>query len=288
MIKEALQLLLPEHAIIVVSGIITSTIIASNALPNPSTIIVPILSFSLLVFGFNALNAIFDLNIDKINKPLRPVPQGKITKKQTITISVIVNLIGIFAAYTVSINFLLLALLFTLIGVLYSVPPARIKKRVFGSNMVIGIIYGLIPFFTGFILVGNYNIPLYLIIYFTIIAALISSMKDFEDHIGDSLHKVKTVPVVLGTQKAAKRVGESILFVASAFLILTTYIGMNRLIIASAVALLVAVVISVYLLNVAKNIDKILTQNIIYESHIARVGIAFGILIQIVFAIAFI
>ncbi|MBI4168276.1 MAG: UbiA family prenyltransferase [Candidatus Aenigmarchaeota archaeon] len=86
MLKAVIQLILIEHIVITIVGITVSAFIASQGALNVQVLILPLVSFCLLVFGFNSLNGVFDLQIDKINKPLRPLPQKRILPRTALDV----------------------------------------------------------------------------------------------------------------------------------------------------------------------------------------------------------
>ena len=80
------------------------------------------------------INDIFDLEVDKINKPNRPLPRGALTVKQAWIYTVILWAIGITLAFLVSITSGLLALAFSGVGFLYA---ARVKVLGVLGNFVV-------------------------------------------------------------------------------------------------------------------------------------------------------
>ncbi|MEM3341754.1 MAG: UbiA family prenyltransferase, partial [Thermoplasmata archaeon] len=83
----------------------------------------------------NSLNGVYDYDIDKINKPNRPLPSGMVTKDEALTISIIFYLLALFRAVLTNAQFGAIMFLIILITVFYSVPPLRLKKRLWLSNL---------------------------------------------------------------------------------------------------------------------------------------------------------
>ena len=106
--------------------------------------------------GSNILNQVYDLKIDKINKPYRPIPAKVITKDEARTVAWVVYLLTLWRAATVSSGaFLFLILIIMLITIFYSIPPVRLKKRLFISNISIAFARGVLGFVAGWCIFGN-------------------------------------------------------------------------------------------------------------------------------------
>ena len=66
------------------------------------------------------LNDYFDLEVDQINAPERPLPSGQVTKGEVVALSILTTLFGLASAYWIGLPELLVALVFCFIGVLYN------------------------------------------------------------------------------------------------------------------------------------------------------------------------
>ncbi|MBN2155644.1 MAG: geranylgeranylglycerol-phosphate geranylgeranyltransferase [Candidatus Lokiarchaeota archaeon] len=160
--------------------------------------------YILIAAASNVINDIFDLNIDSINRPNRPIPSGKITQKSAIIYSSILMGLGIFLSIPLGFftpNKILIPLLgffFGFIGFLYN---WKGKRSGFMGNVIVGIAFSSgIPF--GALLISQISqIPDYLwFFYATAVSLLISRelVKGMEDVIGDTEFQVKTVASVRG------------------------------------------------------------------------------------------
>jgi 4-hydroxybenzoate polyprenyltransferase len=155
--------------------------------------------------GSNILNQVYDLDIDKINKPYRPIPSKVITKDEARTAAWLVYLITLWRAATVGSGaFLFLILIIMLITIFYSMPPVRLKKRLFISNMSIAFARGMLGFAAGWSIFGDpFNQTPWLIGFLMAIYLLGAvTTKDFTDLKGDKKYGMRTLPVVFGKQKA--------------------------------------------------------------------------------------
>jgi geranylgeranylglycerol-phosphate geranylgeranyltransferase len=159
----------------------------------------------------NVINDVFDIEIDKINRPDRPIPSGAISLKQAKIYSVILWAIGILLSFlTVPISpagFLcpIIAVFFSIIGFAYA---AKGKiMGVFGNFMVaisfsFGYIYGGV--ITGAL--SQISSSLVIIIFFLSSFFMLQSreiIKGMEDVEGDRIRQVETIAMVYGYRAAA-------------------------------------------------------------------------------------
>jgi 4-hydroxybenzoate polyprenyltransferase len=196
--------------------------------------------------GSNVLNQVYDFKIDKINKPYRPIPSRIITINEARTVAWVVYLITLWRAAAVGSGaFLFLILIIMLITIFYSIPPLRLKKRLFISNLSIAFARGMLGFVAGWAIFGNpfnqtpWLIGLIMSIY--LIGAV--TTKDFTDMKGDKKFGIRTLPVVFGKRKS---IMISAPFFVSPFLLIP--IGILRgYLIESAMNLIVLIIWGVYI-----------------------------------------
>ena len=166
----------------------------------------------------NTLNQVYDLDIDKINKPYRPLPQKTITKDEARTIAWVLYLITLWRITMLNREFATLVLILMLVTIFYSVPPLRFKQRFLLSNISIAFARGLIGFVAAWSIFDNTILPweeptpwaIGLLFGIYLMGAV--TTKDFTDIEGDRKYGMNTLPVVLGMKG-------SILFSAPFFVI---------------------------------------------------------------------
>jgi 4-hydroxybenzoate polyprenyltransferase len=154
----------------------------------------------------NALNAVYDRDIDKINKPYRPIPAGIITKDEARTVAWILYLTVLARAVWMNRTFGFFVLIIMLITIAYSTQPLRLKKRLWISNITIAYARGLLGFVAAWSIFGDpwtditpWVIGMVMMIF--LIGAITS--KDFTDIEGDKIHGMNTLPVVYGIKRSA-------------------------------------------------------------------------------------
>lgn len=189
-----------------------------------------ILAFVAIIFtyaGAATLNDIFDLNIDRISSPERPIPSNKIGASGAIVLLLIFSFIGFFTAYWISSmngSFLFLGFIVVefLLGVLYS---ALLSKHFITANGTLAFSHGLIPFLvatqlfrSGFdtktLVVGG---CIWLILFLTY------NLKDLKDAEGDRFERT-TLPSIFGVANANK-INQFFLLVAIPLAVLVFFIA---------------------------------------------------------------
>jgi geranylgeranylglycerol-phosphate geranylgeranyltransferase len=228
-IKDAIEILRPINCLMgsltVLIGLLNTRI---GILPEKFVIniILGILAYIFIAGSGMVINDIYDIEIDLINRPQRPIPRGSITIAQAKLLFVIYLILGLTASVFNSIlnmlglSNIIIAALFGLIGLVYAKWG---KKSGFLGNIIvsisfsIGLIYGAI--------LNSSIIPIYIYyFFFTSFFLLLSRevIKGCEDIEGDKHLGVKTLAIKIGIKKS-KYI--SMLFAISAiiFFILSFY-----------------------------------------------------------------
>lgn len=161
-----------------------------------------------LLFTLFSMNFIYSINswsdwkIDKINKPFRPIPSGRIKPKQALIYCMFLlagSIIFPFFVYN-SLLTLLLFLLMPVIGVLYSVRPFRFKENIILSVISTSLIL-VIPSIVGYwINDGATHNNTFFIGLFIFLFSVIP-IKDIEDIKGDSAYNSQNWLHILGEKK---------------------------------------------------------------------------------------
>jgi geranylgeranylglycerol-phosphate geranylgeranyltransferase len=198
--KSILQLIVPEYSI---TGItfIAILFILSKQTDLLTFVLFPFIVYLLTLFAFNTLNQVFDAKIDAISKPYRPIPSGKISKKIVALFAISLYALALFLAFIS--NLLFLEILFIIITVLYSIHWLGLRKSIISSPIFGIIFYVLVPF----LFVSSYfnlKINYFALIFFSLIIASISFLKDIEDLKGDQKAGFKTIPIIFGVKKTLK------------------------------------------------------------------------------------
>jgi len=79
----------------------------------------------------------FDREIDALNKPDRAMPAGKVKPREALAATFWLYGAGLAVSWFAGMGFLLLALTGTVLAVLYSLPPTRLKGTSLGTFAVV-------------------------------------------------------------------------------------------------------------------------------------------------------
>ncbi|MEW5760652.1 MAG: UbiA family prenyltransferase [Candidatus Thermoplasmatota archaeon] len=153
----------------------------------------------------NCLNAAYDADIDRINKPYRPIPLGFVSEDEARAFAIFLYILIIWrTAAFANFWFAFFVLLLVLLTILYSLPPIRLKKRLLISNFSIASGRGLFGFVGAWCIFSSPFSPIPWVvglILFIYLSGTITT-KDFTDIEGDKKYKIRTIPVVYGMRTA--------------------------------------------------------------------------------------
>ena len=193
-------------------GMFTGSVIALGAAPAvPLTpwvvakIALGTLMAAVLNAASNTLNQVTDLEADRINKPNRPIPAGRVAPSEAIGIAGWLYVAAFALAAPVGPQCTLLAGTAAVLTVLYSAPPFRLKAVPYLANLVIAIPRGLLLKVAGWACVRDFGRlePWYIGSIFGLFLLGATTTKDFADMRGDEAAGFKTLPVVHGAKRAA-------------------------------------------------------------------------------------
>lgn len=201
-LKAFIELTRPPNGILMFIAVL-----AGVALSDMKNITLPEALLSLLTaytlngssMGFNDY---FDIEVDKVNAPTRPIPSGIISPKEAVILSSILASIGIISATLTSTGCLVVAVSSFLAALLYN---AKLKRLGILGNIVVSLVVAA-PFIYGSVLSDGYVSTRLL----TFIAPVILSntgrevIKGISDVEGDSLRRVESIARVYGRKTAGK------------------------------------------------------------------------------------
>ncbi len=163
----------------------------------------------------NALNQIYDLEIDRINKPRRPLPSGKLSLQNAWTFTFITYAIALGLAWFVSPagrhECFWIVVVATIITILYSAPPFRTKRLGIWANVTIAIPRGVLLKVAGWSAVKTIAgaEPWFIGAIFGLFLLGASTTKDFADMEGDARGGCRTLPIIYGVRRAAWMISPS-------------------------------------------------------------------------------
>lgn len=161
-----------------------------------------------LVCGMSqAVNDWYDRHVDAINEPNRPIPSGRMPGRWGLYVAIIWSAVSLLVAALIGPIVFWAALFGTAMAWAYSAPPFRLKQNGWYGNAAVGLCYEGLPWFTGAAaLLGM--MPGWPILALALLYAAgahgIMTLNDFKAIPGDTRMGVRSLPVQLGADGAAR------------------------------------------------------------------------------------
>ncbi len=193
-----LKIVRPVNFLITFVAVYIAGIIAVNGIVINEEIFLASLSAAIIAAGGNIINDVFDVNVDKISHPKRPLPSGEMSIYQAVFLYLVFSSIGILLAEKINALTFVVAILAVIALFFYS---CCIKKIPLVGNFLVGVMTGLAFIYGG---LAVYKI------YYTLFPALFALLanfareilKDIEDIEGDKSAGVITYPILYGADSA--------------------------------------------------------------------------------------
>jgi len=211
---------------------------------------------SLIAAGGYVVNDYYDIDIDSVNKPWRPLPSGIISMRSALLLSMILFIGGTALSTVIGPLSSVLAAFTALLLLTYS---KTFKRRGFSGNIIVSlcgalsIVYGVVSVVDKFGLYNkvfsmNFVLSLVPALHAFLLILLREIVKGIEDYEGDKIHGVKTLVVVYGIEKTY-----GVLLVLSSLLICISIVplfaGLGIVYLLLAIVVDVLVVYALYILR---------------------------------------
>jgi geranylgeranylglycerol-phosphate geranylgeranyltransferase len=233
-LKRFIELARPFTLLPPLLGIISGAVCAWGSAHNPDpsravtasvllTVALGSICAAFLNAANNSLNQIYDLEIDRINKPRRPLPAGTMTIREAWVFTWIMYAVGLIPTWLVVVYpytswgaklfaplpahecfFIYFAAFISTF--IYSVPAfGRTKAHPIGANLTIAIPRGCLLKVAGWTMVARASTlePWFIGSIFMFFLLGAASTKDFSDIEGDRAGNCRTLPIAFGVRKAA-------------------------------------------------------------------------------------
>ena len=155
-----------------------------------------------------AVNDWFDRHVDAINEPGRPIPSGRMPGRWGLYLAIIWTLVSLLVATALGPWGFGAAVIGLLLAWAYSAPPVRLKENGWWGNAACGISYEGIAWATGAAVMAGGAMPegrsLVLAALYSIGTHGIMTLNDFKAVSGDRQMGIRSLPVQLGEQRAAR------------------------------------------------------------------------------------
>lgn len=229
---------------------------------------------ALIDAGGNIINDFFDVEIDKINKPKRPIPSGLISRKLALYLYILTTSLGIILSNFLGLLPFLISLSSSVLIFLYSF---RLKRLPLFGNFIVAFLTGLAFIFAGSI-AKNIKKAIIPMVFALLINLAREIIKDIEDIEGDMKAGLNTFPIKAGIKKSIMLSS----FILAILILLTPlpymlgFYNKHFILIVSAVDLgLIYVVISLFKDQTKINLNRL--SNILkFEMILGLLAIYFG------------
>ncbi len=161
----------------------------------------------------NAVNQIFDLEVDRINKPERPLPAGDMTVREAGIITVVAYVVALALAAALNTPLLLIVAATAALTYAYSGPPLRTKRHWAFANITIAAPRGFLLPIAGWLTTSGElptwgeRVPADILLFATASGLFIlgaATTKDYADLEGDEAGGCITLPLKLGVERSVK------------------------------------------------------------------------------------
>jgi chlorophyll/bacteriochlorophyll a synthase len=154
-----------------------------------------------------AVNDWYDRFVDAINEPQRPIPSGRIPGRWGLHIAIAWTALSAAVATVLGPWGFGAAVIGLLLAWAYSAPPLRLKRSGWLGNSACALCYEGLPWFTGAAIVAaalpDWRVMTLAVLY-SAGAHGIMTLNDFKSIDGDRQMRIRSLPVQLGTDRAAR------------------------------------------------------------------------------------
>lgn len=199
----------PLNCLIGFLSIFVGGLLADKELAAARSIIIASFAGSLIGAGGNIINDCFDVAIDRINKPSRPLPSGVLTKAEAMVYGILLFAVGITGSILLNVSAFIIACAAVVVLFLYGM---RFKRTVLVGNFIVALVTAF-AFIYGAAAAGNILRSVVPAVFGLLLILGREIIKDIEDIEGDRQQDVRTFPVRFGVET-------SIVLITSVFALL--------------------------------------------------------------------
>ena len=198
--KGLIRLLRPELPFAAGISVIIGEIVTLGNLPSLSELALGFMWGFFLSGSAMILNDYFDIEVDKINSPDRPLASGLISSTTAVVFTIIITLLGLLVSFFINRAAVLLYIGFWIIGFLYN---WKFKEKGLVGNLFVSSSVA-VTIILGGIVVGNpWNIAVIIfsmmLFVFDLGEEIAADAMDIE---GDKKRNIKSIAILMGRKKA--------------------------------------------------------------------------------------
>ena len=260
----------PVNFLITFASVIVSAIICAPENLLILKVFLATLSAGLAASAGNIINDIFDIEIDRINQPQRPLPSGTLTIKEAYSFYFVCLILSVILSVFVSYFALIIVVVSNLILIVYS---KYLKRIPLVGNITVAFLTGLVFIFGG-VVVENPSaaiIPASFALMINLIRELVKDMQDVE---GDKGAGIITFPIKFGFLRT-----KYLMLIPSVILIIMTTIPFIYEIYKIEYFVVVMVIVNPLLIfTIKKLFDDDSLKNLLKMSNLLKLNMVFGLI----------
>lgn len=264
------EIIRPVNLFITFVTVILAAIICSEDGFNRTIILLAAFSAVLSAASGNVINDYFDAAIDKINRPDRPIPSGKISVRAASIYYLLLVTASLITAAFINVFAFVIVLFADNLLFIYSY---KLKRIPLTGNVTVSFLTALTFIYGGFV-AGNINSAFIPAIFAFFVNFIRELVKDIEDMKGDSINGIITFPSKYGI-KSTKNLITAVTIV---LIIFTTYPFFSE-IYTIEFLLIVLFTVNLMLIYVVKKIFENDSQdNLKQASSMLKASMVFGLI----------
>lgn len=188
----------PLNFLITFISVIVAVIICLPQDYSELNILIAAIAAALTTAAGNIINDIYDIEIDKINQPQRPLPSELISTKEAYILYSLFTIISILLSIWLNLSALSIVLFSHLLLFLYS---KYLKQIPLVGNITVAFLTGLVFIFGG-VVVANPSAAILPAVFAFLINLIREIVKDMQDIEGDRQAGILTFPIKFGVLKS--------------------------------------------------------------------------------------
>lgn len=192
-IVEYLKLTRPQNNLIAALSVLVGALV-SGEIEYWGAVALACLSAFFISGGGNCLNDFLDVEIDKINKPFRPLPKGEISRRSALWLSIFLFLVGLGVSLFIKPLSLVIATVAIIFLIFYN---HTLKRKLFWGNFTVSFVSAL-AFIYGGITTKNFKLSLIPAVFAFLFHLGREVIKDLQDLKGDRSLNVSSLPIRFG------------------------------------------------------------------------------------------
>ena len=167
-----------------------------------------ILTGPLVCGASQIINDWCDREVDAINEPDRPIPSGRVHERHALQFAFLWSLIAQIWSFSLGIWVACATAVGLILAWAYSAPPLRLKQNGWWGNLSVALSYEGLAWVTGAAIAIGGDLPSSSILLIAFLYSLgahgIMTLNDFKAIEGDLAIGIRTLPVQLGPERAAR------------------------------------------------------------------------------------